>query len=495
MSKILNSTILNGKTAKMVELLDELCINGQVYDKSSLVPKPLEFLAVEGLACDIYFNTNADIPNMKHAVAQYEDNCVLMDDRKANESYIIMSDHTGCKILKFSGAGKDKKIEAELYKNIDATFKYNGSFLTQDESYVYLKLDSHLKNSQIGRINKTTNAIEFTNIGTELNKVTFLFDYQGELYFTVSEETNKFSIVRYNKISRAITTVLNDNGSKVSTSNFRVIPSAAALDYSFYCVRHDESFSGIKQLIIKRYIFDSVTSTFSSIQVNLDLSLLPRGFIPCYEGNDASNQYGLYEFTSKSNKQYMILTANRVDGKFYLFEKKNATDFVLTQIYELNTTFDTCIPYNQNKTLIMCKLNQIYFYNFNEADERFELTASLNRDYKRLGIDKNQNLWIQLRDYSIEAISNSMPVKVEALFQEKGYEYANEEIETLLLVYAADFKGGMVTTQVELTLVGPAYFSSTNTKTINVTTSNSAVIQVPVKITGAGFIKAITNVI
>lgn len=494
MSKIMDSTILGANTPKMVELLDELCINGQIYDKASLVPKPLEFLAFNAPANDIYFNVQSTVKEV-HTIGDYEQNCVLIDDRNSDIVYLILNNNLGLKILKVSGEGKNRTIEKELYNDVSGTNKYNATFVCQDDLNVYLILEAGLTNTHIGKIIKATGLMEWTVFSTSRStKLSYLFDYQGDLYFSCSEDNNKFSIVKYNKVSKAITTVLTDNGSKVSVANFRTVPTAVGEDNTFYVMRHDESFSNLKQLIIKKYVFDKATSQFSTMKVNMDLSILPYAQIPCYEQVQPANLLKLIAFKSKDNKEYIAYVSHRYDAKIYLFEKESSSNLILKQIYDLETTFFSCIPYNNNKTLIMLKTNMVYFYNFNEIDKKFELTSSMAKDVKNFGIDKNNNLWIQLNDNSVEAISNAMPIKIEAAFQNPNYEYEINDIETLLNVYAIDFKGGMLATQVNLKIIGPAIFSTNNSKKITVMTSSSNVIQVPIKITGSGFVKVVTDI-
>lgn len=488
MAKILNATTLTGTITKVFETENNYVINAQVYDKNSFIPKAMEFIPMITTYPDIFLNKQLPLRD-RSRYHEFADNCIIQDSENPNINYVIVNYGNDMDIFKVDTVNNTIAKFPRAYSGSYSGYQY----LYQDNMYIYFIAENKITTGT-GYICKYLKSdLTYSGITILTNAFSyFLFEYAGDLYFSSSGNTNNFSIVKYNIVANTITTVLTDNGSVVSTANFRTIPSVDNVNYSFYITRHDKGFGGENKMIIKKYILDKTNGTFSSIVVNFDFTQSSYYSIPSYEVNQHLNTYVLYEFTS-SLKDYVVLMSNKYDGRMYLFEKESNSNFILRQVYFLNDTTMLFMPHNFNKTFIGVNTTAVNFYVFNEVTKKLELSNTIEKPCLNVGIDKNQGVWLQYSDSSIEYVSTAMSSYINIQLENNILQYNNVDIQTYADVYAISPNGESVQANINLNINGNATFTLNDSKRINVTTSNTGTIRVPITIKGRGEISVYSD--
>jgi hypothetical protein len=148
------------------------------------------------------------------------------------------------------------------------------------------------------------------------------------------------------------------------------------------------------------------------------------------------------------------------------------------------------IPLNNNKLLLLNNENGIAFYNWNSSNKCYDKTSVYQVPTKIVGVDMNNNIWIQRYDNSMDLLANTLPTTIYALFDKDEYNFAGDDISSTLTVYAQNYAGQYLASTIQLTLIGQVKFTDTGLKTRTITTSNLNKMQIPITITGAGMLNA-----
>lgn len=487
MSKIIDSTTITGPVSKMLETPDNFIINSQVYNKETLEPIKLNTLYVASTDVDIIMNIYAK-SNSNNNLDYYSTNTVLTDKYDPKYSYTMNIDRQGYfKIAKFM-TNEDESITLQNEYSRGLNFTYF-TIYSQDVNYIYGVYTNDSFNNVIFRINKKTLLIDLTSINGSYSRITLLKDTPLYIYYSYSTAADNFYIGKYNKSNNSKSDIYNDNGTVVDGFNSFFRPMLSS-DNEIISLRTNKSFNnlGIDNIILKRYIIDYDYEKIYSRNIELDCSLVPKGMIQRI--NSTSNFTECFYF-EKNDKQYFSFW-NKADKMLYLASKTSENLYSIIQVYELANSYYGVIPYNNGETLIFYNPTSTDFLSFRDLEERYELSTALRGNYKSIGIDKNNTIWVQDENNSVEMIGLNVPTIAEAVFVDQQLDYKNNDIETFIEVFCKNFSGSLIETTVEIFLTGPIYFSDTKIKKKKIKTSANNTIRVPVTITNSGLVE--TNV-
>lgn len=188
----------------------------------------------------------------------------------------------------------------------------------------------------------------------------------------------------------------------------------------------------------------------------------------------------------------------------YLFKITGDTLKLVDAKQTYGTAVDTpqaVFPVNNNTGLVFIRYAGLDIVTIDTINDKFLLQDVINEQIYSLGIDDLERIWYTT---STDAIVNDIKLKVftvgsatliDTNFETTNFAYNNADIPSNITVSAKQNAGGYVAVNVQLLLEGNAVFAANGTKSINVTTSATGAIQVPITIKGDGIINVYTNIL
>jgi hypothetical protein len=226
-----------------------------------------------------------------------------------------------------------------------------------------------------------------------------------------------------------------------------------------------------------------------------------------------SNQLSLrtWAFTSGSNTYICVAPFdNAIDTTvpaltdYYIHVYKCATASPTTISYVASTQVNSSlrpkalIPTSSNfSNLVVPFRGSISFFYWNAATERYVLGSSLAVDPNFVSVDQTGRTWIAESNTALNAnlhvVSPTISSTITVNFQSTSITYAGTVVNTNLLVSAYNFSGSRTANSVTLQMdTNSATFADGTTSKL-VTTLTSGDLSVPIKITGAGYVRVLAN--
>lgn len=507
MAKILDSQKLDFSIPKLLELNDEFVINGSVYDKTDLIPKPMTFIGTNSV-----LNKNI-LKYMHHtrtsaAWTYGGDTCynsVEIDINDPFTTYVIANNSVyNCSTSYFYKIIR-KNNETSIY-TIDLGGTYNAlySIIGQSKDKVFIILNRNYSPGSNGFFyyfdKKTNILVSGPTIPSCYGNCIKVLKETDLYIYMINRGDARTIITKYNKSDNTIN-IIYDYTEKNYPWNFMC-------DYSDLTDKN-EVYGMIDQIDLNKnyhnvqivkYTIDFISNKVERKEFDMDLSLIKKENIPFYlpHVDYINNMFRVVEVNNKKYLLHNIITTTGSSGltidnnyfKFYLYEidEENNRLILKSQTDTNGVSYQGCLFTNDNKTLICIYLNGVDFYSLNESSLSFKKTNSYLGSISNVGLDENNNIYVQDMDSSVEMISVAMGLNCVAKFAQKNYNYQGVDISSNLEVYVENFKGKLLNSQIELWLTGPVCFSD-GTKKKNISTSNLNITQVPIIIKGQGLLK------
>lgn len=488
MSKILNSTIISGTVPKMIETSDHFIINSQVYQKETLDPIKLNTVYSSSRDTDILMNTYAKV-NSDINFEYCSTNTVITDKYDPKYCYALYIDRSAILIVTKYITNDDGTVEQALTNYTSASSLTYFQIFSQDVNYIYGYYTNNSYQQVIFKISKSNLSFSLTTINGSYSKIKLLQDTPLYIFYAYSTDADNYYIGRYNKGTNSKTDIYNDNGTTTSGyySYFRPMQIN---DNEILSLRATKSFNstGLDNLMLKKYIIDYDYEKIYSKTLELDCSLVPKGYI---QKINSTTYFTETVYFKKNGNEYFSFW-NKQDKTLYLAKKTAENVYAIIQVYELSNSYYGLIPYNNGESLIMFNTTSIDFISFRDLEEKFEFASSVKGNFYSLGIDKNNTIWIHNTDGSVDMVGLNVPMIAEAVFVDQQLDYKNTDIETFIEVFSKNFSGSLIETNVEIFLTGPIHFSDTNSKKKKIRTSANNTIRIPVTIVNSGLVE--TNV-
>jgi hypothetical protein len=508
--KILNSTTINGNMSKLLETPDYFIINGQIYDKGTLSPLPLSFCPVNvSVNNEMILNQTAYVNSqwyLNHSNCQY-----ILDSNDSNVSYVVvegLAANNQCALVRLT-----KKPDGSIATtpcNLGNTYYCFVDILGQDAQKIYIMFYQSYGGyySYIGYIDKTT--LAWTNLNLNCGNYKVLKMTDMYIYYAAqSVGTLNLQIMKYNKTNNTNTILYTDVKSGSTGYNFQTVVSDMDSNGVFY-IKDDGKWFGMADhyMTIRKFILDTSKDTVVASVVNLDNSKWPNPqiMINVINAGFQNTNYMLNITDPNTSKKYIaILTynggnqniyLNPIDSQILVYEVTDPDNFKLVSWNSFNPIiYKTFLSINNNQTLLLAFENGVHIYTWNSGTTSFQKVSGMDNPMAAVGVDNNNNIYIQNKDTSIDMISNVMPINVYCDFEKDEYPYNSVNIDTNVILYVQNYQNKYLSSSVQLTLYGNCKFTSNNSRTITVTTSNLDKLSVPVSITGEGNLEVVYKIL
>lgn len=502
MAKILNSTLINGVVSKMVELPENFIINGSVYDKYTLSPNPYDFCPIYSGAQEMFLSKAAFI-NVAWPSKPVL-NGVLMDSVNPDITYIVTQGLLGGnptirRITKTPNGTVD-----QLLVTLSSNSNDECDFISQDNNRVYFYINRNSANytSYIGYFNKFDGSMSSIN----LNGNTPRFLKETEIFiYLITETGSSLNMFKYNKTNNTLTTLYSE------AQNFYYndfVASEIDSNGVFYVVKDGKDLGMIDHYIaVKKYVLDTVKDTVTASQVTLDQSLYPNGKILINTGASLYVSHWLLKYNdSVTGKKYMThvihnrgkvnIGLNQLDSAMYTYEMIDNDNWKMVSYTSFSPTmYKAFLPVLNNQIFMLAHEASTHVYTWDSASTSYKKTASFDGTMTAIGMDTNNNMYVQYGDTSIEMMSNVMPTTVYADFELDTYNYQGADINTNIIAYVKNYMGQYLATSLTLTLYGNAKFTDSGLKTKTITTSNLNSINIPVTVYDTGLLRVTTKIV
>jgi hypothetical protein len=204
---------------------------------------------------------------------------------------------------------------------------------------------------------------------------------------------------------------------------------------------------------------------------------------------------GVYSNSSGENTSVPI-------GQFYIHTYKTTTSNPTSLQYVSSTNLGATasrplalIPQDSDFSKIIAPYNAfINFIQWNQASETYDIVSSSPISAKSILIDSTSRIWILDLNGSLSVLSPTIANTVNVSFENSAITFSGTIINTNLIVSAFNSSGSRIAANVLLNIDSNSAVFSDGTVSKTVTTSSSTDISVPIKITGAGYIRVYASV-
>lgn len=499
MARVLNAQTITTPVSKLVELPSNYIINGQFYNKTDMSPSPLDFGFYETSSnCEMIINQAAF---NGCGLAGKVNQGAVPDSSNSNISYCVkpgVYNHTDGYVytifFKTEKYGNDVKIKSYKWKGDAASKQCFGNILDQDETYLYVSVICENYKTLVFRISKETMTASGVYDLGENKYVSLVRTTDMYIYLAVTGANNYFVVSKYNKVAGTATIMKDDTGAAGGYSSQCIIARDPKNPNIFYAIRDGFMLNSLHHSLVRQYILDINADTVGAAYMNLDLTSLSLGAsIPTIDNNiNTMNELFIFTDNGKTFMTYVRYGEGiTTENSFMLtFEFVNDTEIKLVQ--EINfapVNFKMCLCANNNKTLLLGNDGQIRFYTWNSYSKKFENTSTVVQAISMIGCDIDGNILIQNNNSSVDMYSTVMAISVTANLENEFYEYNGSNIASNVIAFAQNYNGNFVSTNIKLTLVGPAVFTATNDNVLTIPTSTMSPNVLPITIKDSGYIR------
>lgn len=499
MAKVLNTQTISTPISKLVELPSNYIINGQFYNKVDMSPSPLDFGFYETSSnCEMIVNKAAF--NGCSLAAKINQG-TIPDSFDSNVSYCVKpgiynhSDNNSYTIFfKTEKNGNDVRIKTYKWKGDASSKQCFGDIIDQDENYLYVSIMCENYKTLVFRLDKETmsaSGIYDLGAGKYISVVKSTDMY---IYIAVTGANNYFVITKYNKVAGTATIIKDDTGISGGYSSQCIIAKHPANSNIFYAVRDGFMLNNLHHSLIKQYVLDLNTDTVGATYVDMNLAGLSFGVsIPTIDNSiNAMNELFTFVDNDKNYITYVRYGEGITNTNSFMltFEIINDTEFKLVQETKFSpVNFRMCLGANNNKTLLLGNDGQVRFYTWNSYSKKFENTSTIVKSISMIGCDIDGNILVQYADSSVDMYSEVMALSVTANLEKEFYEYNGSDIASNVIAFAQNYNGEFTSTNIKLTLIGPAVFTATNDNVLTLTTSNISANILPITIKNSGYVR------
>jgi hypothetical protein len=268
-----------------------------------------------------------------------------------------------------------------------------------------------------------------TNLGSAKTKI--LYENDTFLYLATSCFNNSYFIQKFNKTTGGNVNLLDDSRTGFTVQS---MPSTITIKDNVgtvYAVR-DGIFANplTRNVLIRKYVIDFSTEKVTASNVTLDTSILNGKIFAPITDNSAGVMYELLNVVDGDKKYISLVIYNAgitpyltlSNEAIYTFEVVDEDNFKLVNYQCLSPIlYKSMIPLNNNKLLLLNNEDGIAFYNWDTVNKCYSKTSVYQVPTKVVGIDMNNNIWIQRRDNSMDLLANTLPTTIYALFDKDEY--------------------------------------------------------------------------
>ena len=508
MAKILGNTVLSGNISKIVETPDNFLVNGHTYDKNTFSPISFDF-------CPLISSASNEMSLYQTAYVNgywyknYTNNGYLLDSSDPSICYVVTQSIYGGtgvpyihKLIK-NPNGSTTVIPYTAFSGYNSIIDLVG----QDNQKIYFIVNRNYNGaySYIGYVDKVSMTGAYVNLNTgsiKVLKVTDMYIYIS----TPSVNALTMNIGKYNKLNNTITWLMTDT---LATGYYSdTITSDLQSNGVFYCMRDGQGMGMTGHFMAyRKYTLDISKDLVTASNVSVDMTKYPNSQILINSTSSMGVGNSLINYTdSVTGKKYIThvvynkgttsVGLTQSDSAIYTYEVIDDNNWKLVSYTSFTPIiYKAMLTTANNATLIMAYESGVHIYSWNSAAASYSKVTSIDTSISCIGLDSNNNIFVQYSDTSLELISNVMPINIYADFENDIYQYKGVDISSNVILYAQNYQNKYLSTSIELTLYGNVKFTSNGLRKITVTTSNLDKLQIPITITGSGTYKVSYKII
>ena len=148
---------------------------------------------------------------------------------------------------------------------------------------------------------------------------------------------------------------------------------------------------------------------------------------------------------------------------------------------------------NTNRFLVVTTQN-MGIYTFDTGSKSLTLAQTIPGEFRTYGVDTYNRLWACNYNNDLFCFSLDSPVRINITSPTSSYNYAGSSLSGSILVEARNYLGNYVAVPARLTIEGnSAVFTSNTSSSIDITTSTSASLTIPITINNGGFTRIVAS--
>ena len=511
--KMLDKNSITTYQPKYIELRHGVIINGQYHLKDGLIPVPFNTIPFNEVTHTDTGNsllfTDKAIYKQCHTIHSGSDcdtSKIIYDNEDENISYVLFhSQRDRIELKKFEEKnGKCILLATNIfsttsisYRIIDFTLNNNKICVTSIQNigvcwiYKYDKSLAKLSGDDVHLGNGINTPSSYYSTASKIGDC--IYSATGPYFdtYAIDEIYNKTDYYRFdfcNATYGARMVVQDAFISELTQEAY--IPSIGT--------RTD---SAQPLLNFKKVTYNKVTKKFESMTVAIDntdgvynISTEAIFFHNIFHREIAGKKYIILTFgTKEHNREWNSALFEIISDESIKFVKPLGTE-ILTGIHS-GIIRDTIDP-SALKFYFGYKIADggdvafrgVKCLEFNDTTLDFDTTIEIPGEINVFGLDKQNNLFIQHADKSVDKHSPTLVATLEAKFASEFYDYSGEDILTSMKVATKNVAGDYLVKKAKLTLKGNGLFTDTGNKVIEVTTLETGDLDVNVTINGTGAI-------
>ena len=328
-------------------------------------------------------------------------------------------------------------------------------------------------------------AIDFTHSGSHVPIPSETFDVDGSgsygFYYTHtvpngipsgSASGPKYSINRI---------IFNKDGGQASGSTSASISAyqtTCSIDFSASGSSTPNDLWPMTWTTLDSYEFQRRTKLFlnspsSSVKYLIAFNMSPFS----YEETNKSFYTSLVFEVSSSNTAALTYRSNRL-----IYNDLGGETRAVMGMNDDNTRFLAVGTYNAA------------VYTFNTSSKALSLAQVIPGEWRHFGVDTYGRLWLTNYNHDLYCFTLDSPIKINVTAPTSSYNYTGTSISSSVSVDAKNYLGSFVSVSTRLTIEGnSAVFTSNGLGILDVTTSSSGSLSVPITINNGGFTRVVAS--
>lgn len=483
----------------MFETPYDMIINGQIYDKATMKPKPYHFANINDFLpeCNVFDEYISRIGNKTcnpDKGVDYQN--IIQDTEDSSIFYVIYyvsGDSTTPRLSKIQKTENSYRVlqtttypSPNSYENVGNFYK----FLCQTKDYILLS-EAHyswyssdyndLRNIIVRRVAKSdlssVYTIDYANNQHSNSGDMYCFGCSHYLikhdnsyaylyvYFGDSMHVRKYNILNNTYVNLYTFSSEYLNAGSIGVSNvikfkdaYYILTGNASREY--YALQ-SITISDADVVSVSEHTLAGATSQFPYDA---------RGY------RTAAHGYG------RKVINYLVYTLKNIDDKYigltvhynegfgvasnhqHVLLKPNGTSFNITHALSLPSCFG--VLYHSPYISVVLTTEGFAFYRVNQNNDTWEEIRRESGTFNYIAFDSYRRFYTVNTAKKVSMYSNVSTYEIAVHFQHTGYQYQGQPIYTWCLVSAKNFLNDYIDTTLKVTLTGPVRFADGSTEKI-----------------------------
>ena len=474
----------------MFETPYDMIVNGQVYDKATMKPKPYHFANIADFLpeCSVF----------DECINRIGEKICLPDKGIDYKNIVQDSEDSSIFYVLYFAAGNTASVYLAKIQKTDNTYVMLGTtyynspnpttnvanaykFLGQTKDYILLS-EAHraassgredLRNIVVRRVSKqdlssvyvidyaNDNHMVHSNVGSRCFGCSHYLIKNDDSYAYIYVYCGENAYIRkYNVLNNTWATLytfnsMYVNGYSIGTSNL------IEMNGKYYILTGNTTTTAYELQEITVDEQDVVSVVHYTIS-HVGFPYSHNGYRPSYDELNQLGPYLIYTLKNIDN-QYIGLTVHYNEGwgvsanHKHVLIKKTASGFQITDAFSIPTCFGV-LYYNPYISVVLTTEGYT-FYRVNQERDSWEEIRRETGTFNYIAFDSYKRFYTVDTANKVTMHSNVSTYEIDVRFQNSGYQYQGQPIETVCIMYAKNFLGDYIDTVLKVTLTGPVRFA------------------------------------